>query len=680
MSYFTEPIETEQLWSRNMMGMIWNSKENFDTQIINKIDVLFKSRQKDSVTGKSKIIYSLPKDKYASKLGFGRLYSKGFETFENEVRGSLCAAYYYDIDVQNCHPTLLHQFAQKIFGIDSPETKKFCANRDAYYKEIDINKDVAKSEIFRILYGGTCSFPALQPLKQECDSLAIKIAQHPTYADLFAACSKANENNPLGSLLSYVLQTEERKVMLCMREFFIQFGWSVDVLCYDGIMIRKQKDKLFSENLLLEAEQYILNKTGYVVKLTNKPFSCLNIEENNQLISQDILINDSYAAEQLIKLAGDTVLQYNGEYFCLINDVWCRGEAALRSLIHLHKDKLVFRQIANTKIKIFDYGGCEKNITPLLKQLPLYIPKKDLPIKFEYCYFDTLPSQEGLQRFLELITLWTQNNDLLKQYVLNWFAHLIQKPKENPGVMLIVTGAKGCGKDTVVDFLLQFVIGKEFGNSYNKTAQFFDFYDIGKRNKLLVRLEEANRELCLKNQDTLKTYITSATMEINQKHKDACIVDNFTRYIFTTNKGNPVAFTDQERRFVLLPCSAEKQSQASYWEETREVLFTKETGKAVGEYLATLDISNFNPRVYPSTSYQEGVIETEVSPEERFINEWDGVEVNASKFFELYRDFCFVSNYTPCTNSSTFGKKLINFIRDNKIKKRMLDGRTFYSK
>lgn len=685
MALFTEPIETEQLWSRKVMGELWACQDELDPALVTKLTSLYKNKQKDSLVGKTTIKYKLGSQKddaIAGKMGFGRLTSQGFETFECEARGSLCGDYYHDIDVVNCHPTIMYQFSQKLFGDTMEECKKFCENRNEYYKEIADSKEDAKTGIFRVLYGGASPLPKLMPFKQEADILAHKLSKHTDYVKLFEALKKAGKSNIFGSFLSYILQTEERKIMLTMRDFFRSEGWSVDVLCYDGIMVRKRNGFFIDTTLLERCKAAVLEKTTYSIQLSEKPFSKYtlpDVEEDKKILPASLLINDSYAAEKLAKIAGPTLLQSNGDIYCCLDGVWKTGESAIRSLIHLHQKQLVFRQMGPLGVKIYDYGGNERNIPSVLKQLTHYAKSGKQPIQFSYSLVTSDSAIGAVDRFLELVNLWTRNDAILTEYVLNWFAHMIQRPTENPGVMLIVTGKKGCGKDTLASFIQEYVIGPTYSSCYNKTQQFFDFYD-SKKNKVFIRLEEANRMECIKNQDTLKSWVTSDSIEINAKHKEKITVPNYLRFIFTTNKGNPVAFTDNERRFVILPCSDEKVGKSDFWVETRKLLFNDEAGKAVGEYLEQRDLTSFNVRQYPTNQYQEDVIECEKSSEELFIQNWDGEEVTAAALFELYRDYCSANSLPFVQSSKGFANKLLNFLRDGLVeKKRKKDG-VYYEK
>jgi len=108
----------------------------------------------------------------------------------------------------------------------------------------------------------------------------------PAYAELLRYVRK-QDTNTYGSFLSHIIQTEERKVMMAMRTSFMNQGFSVDVLTYDGVMLRKDKKKLMDDNIRV-AENDILSATQYNIKLLNKPFEYFEMSEEQKEHSEEI--------------------------------------------------------------------------------------------------------------------------------------------------------------------------------------------------------------------------------------------------------------------------------------------------------------------------------------------------------------------------------------------------------
>ena len=188
----------------------------------------------------------------------------------------------------------------------------------------------------------------------------------------------------------------------------------------------------------------------------------------------------------------------------------------------------------------------------------------------------------------------------------------------------------------------------------------------------------------MENASELKAMITSVFTTVNPKGSKEITSDNFSRYIFTTNKANPVDMTQNERRFVLLACSKDKQGNHEFWTKIRKYLFTPEAGSAVAHYLMNKDIYGFNPRQLPVNEFQQSIIESEQTSEEKFINDtedgWDGKETKSSILYAQYKSYCEAHSLPSAGNANWFGVKLQPMVRDKLIINSIRDGCSYYSK
>lgn len=666
------------------------------------VDVLQKLLIKDGISHKDKtdlqryrkrrinanevlIPYDFGKEQKA--LQIGRIHPHpycGLAVFPKDIRAALAQKYYWDIDIENAQPNLLLVLAKK-YNVECPALQEYCLQRVEILQEIclthEVNKEEAKQICISVVFGGfRYQHPILPKMYLELKELSIVLA-----ADnhkLFSKCK--DSSNPLATCLSVYVQNEERLVLQQLDSFFTSKDRSMDVLIYDGGLVRKTSGELeFPSSLLREAEAYILDKTGYSLRLAVKPLThTFDFQERDAILPSTVLINDEYAAKTFVGLVGDRLRKVDDCLWILGGDgKWSNSQEALRYLISEYSSRLVFKQQGPMGIKIFDYGGNEDKIPKLIKQVGLHAHPGVFPLQLSYTLEDTQgDTQEPLELFLDLVKILTSHQDELENYLLNWLAHMLQKPFELPGVALIVTGKKGYGKDTLFDFLGEFVIGSQYFTNYTENSQFFDHYDTLKAQKLMVKLEEADRTICMKNASSLKGMITGNKMVVNPKNKPSFQTSNFCRFVLTTNKGNPVEFSDGERRYVLLASSGEKKGDLPYWVNIRKKLFTSWGGRQVAEYLLARDISNFIPQALPKNEYQEAVVESEISIEERFIEHWDGEECPIKELFKIANNFCSHHNYPPFENTLSFGRRLLSPIRDGKLLKRSSNGDTFYRK
>jgi hypothetical protein len=245
-----------------------------------------------------------------------------------------------------------------------------------------------------------------------------------------------------------------------------------------------------------------------------------------------------------------------------------------------------------------------------------------------------------------------------------YFAHMLQKPCDLPGVALVLTGEKRIGKDTLGDFLQKFVVGDSLCTNYTKNSQFFGTHDMGKINKFLIKLEETSKKDCFENASELKATITARQCTANPKGVQEITADNFARFIFTTNKSNPVDMSDGEGRFVLLKCSRDRKGDDEFWKEVRSVLFTKEAGRDVADYLLGIDVSEYRVRVLPKNDYQVAVVESEETSEEKFVKQLTGEPMRMTELYEAYKEYCVANSLPYAKDASWFGRNLQTCVRN----------------
>lgn len=228
---------------------------------------------------------------WAAERGCGRVYAtqKGsLETLPRPLRANLCANTYWDVDMENAQPNLLHQLARRN-GLSTPNLKYYCKNREKVFELLAPTmggRKAVKEAIIATLYGARVS--ELEPLRKEMDALADILRQQPDWIALYegaiqnegvkvAAAAAAlpprgHRSNVIGAFLAHVAQTIERQCLDSLDEFYTQRDRSVDSLAYDGLMIRKLEDETSLEPALLrEAEVFVNEHTDWSIVLAIKP-------------------------------------------------------------------------------------------------------------------------------------------------------------------------------------------------------------------------------------------------------------------------------------------------------------------------------------------------------------------------------------------------------------------------
>ena len=181
-------------------------------------------------------------------------------------------------------------------------------------------------------------------------------------------------------------------------------------------------------------------------------------------------------------------------------------------------------------------------------------------------------------------------------YILDWCAHIVQRPWEKPGVALVLKGKKGTGK-TLLTHILARVIGRQNALITADGEGLFARFNWHVADKLLIGAEEAffgnKRDL----NDRLKHLLTGDEIEVEQKFGHRISMRSMHRMIMTSNHANVIEMSDDERRFFVCEVSDKRRGDDSYFAPLWRVA-NGEDDVALAAFmyeLKTRDITNWNP-------------------------------------------------------------------------------------
>ncbi len=181
-------------------------------------------------------------------------------------------------------------------------------------------------------------------------------------------------------------------------------------------------------------------------------------------------------------------------------------------------------------------------------------------------------------------------------YILDWSAHMVQRPWEKPNVALVLRGRKGTGK-TLLTQILARVVGRSNTLITANGKKLFEKFNWHLADKLLVGAEEAffvgNREL----NDQLKHLLTGDEIEVEQKYGQRISMKSMHRVIMTSNHDQVVAASADERRFFVCDVSDKRRGDDSYFAPLVRMIKGDDnaTLAAFMYELQTRDITNWKP-------------------------------------------------------------------------------------
>jgi hypothetical protein len=508
-------------------------------------------------------------------------------------------------------------------------------------------------------------------------------------------------------------------------------------LIHDGGLVARTKEGPFDPAILTLCEARVQERLGISISLAEKEWGAV-VQVPAQLPAKAIktmakkairpvgrpkkVYHENVGADQAEEGAGedeDAKGPVKGVTWAMYTAMKTQFEAAhfyyvpTNTYVEVSPKGLRYYEIKHAK-EYFDIGwafGGETNFTRRVSFLDVwrmdpdrrsihridFTPTDDphvfyMPVELEHIKsssVETTVEEEAdlLDIFQTLVKAASGEDASLTEYLMNYFAHMLQKPLEQPGVAIILTGAKGVGKDTLLDFLRLHVIGPAFSHNYTETRQFFDKHDVDRKDKFFIKVEDSDSALCKQHAKDLRARITARESTINPKGRDPITYNNYARYFFTANQAVPVGINDdndRERRFAILAVSAMLKGNTEFWVRCYTRLFTDKGGKVIGQYLMGRDLNQFQVRLLPKNEYQENLYEVERTPEQRFLEDgWKtGEEWSSAQAFRNYQTFCNDNGFPKWTETALgFGQKLAYFVMQRKLTKRIGRSRVaFYKK
>jgi len=240
--------------------------------------------------GKVKVLYK-------QKLGVGRYFavnSMSLQSITRQIRQTISNGIYMDIDMKNCHPNILLFICDNL-NIPCEILRKYCNNRDEFFKENNLTKSVGKQLMLSILNGGKADYKKLEnPSDDITEFLEVEVPNiHDKICLLFKEIfknhkktrkAKGKDYNHKASLINHILCDIESKILEVMSDFF---GHNKnEVLCFDGIMLLYSHSITFKKLSLVNStdinsqntpdlqgcEKAIYDKLKIKIQLDVKPF------------------------------------------------------------------------------------------------------------------------------------------------------------------------------------------------------------------------------------------------------------------------------------------------------------------------------------------------------------------------------------------------------------------------
>lgn len=228
--------------------------------------------------------------------------------------------------------------------------------------------------------------------------------------------------------------------------------------------------------------------------------------------------------------------------------------------------------------------------------------------------------KKSCRRFIaHLREVFCAGNEEHYTYLIGYFAHMVQKPWEKPGVAIVAKGKKGAGKDSIFEYVGQMI--KLHYITIATKDQFIGKFNQHQEKCLLLHVQEGFWAGNKQDEGPLKYLITSPHVMIEPKGMNAFPIKSILRICISSNEKWVVPATEDERRFFAVNVSDKHRRDHKYFDAFRQEM-NGDGPAALLDYLQNYDISDFQVRDVPDS---EALAEQKIEGLKNVERWWHGV-------------------------------------------------------
>jgi hypothetical protein len=683
MTLQTKCYETTQYFDRKMMSLLW-SNTKIDKAERDKLKMLYDTKKKKSTEineCSASVMYKLTVTT-PGRLGYGRYYSHpvGLERLEKSVRGTLCRKLYDDLDIVNCHPVIIHQYAKRHFNQDMPNLLYYISNRDAVFaqmkKDFYLSKEEVKTQILKVLYGGLPAWlfdyepfiknldiaPKLfEDISEEMKILTGALIARKDHDELYQALKRDKGSNVKGRFLSLIVQREERTCLDALIAYITSQNLHADVPSYDGCMIRGVGS--CTPEIIAGTEKAIFDATGYAVRLAIK---AMDYYTEEALVSSHVKENDEY---QTLKNKWEA----DHFYFKPLNTI-CeidRSNNIKHYDIGHSMEAFNMWKLKEDEKEILFLDKWRKDPTRrVIEEFVMKMPEECLP--HEYSLFKGFAYQritcdvteeersKYITFFEDLLHAVCNDEPEVYTYLLKYFGHLIQCPfKKTDVAIYLCSYQQGTGKDTFMGIIGR-VIGSQHFAHYSDAETYWGKHNTMKEGAIIEYMEDADESYTKGHVGAMKSRITGSSITVQPKGKTEYNCPNIANQIATLQDPKLFSFEDSDRRGNLIMCSSRLKNID--WKEKYKMIIDPKFTFTIGKYLENVILGEWNPRLFPETEFKQEVKNITRQSEKIFLEQYTNAEwVSSVDFFKEYKLYCQENDLPHAMNTKSFGLRILPY-------------------
>lgn len=215
---------------------------------------------------------------------------------------------------------------------------------------------------------------------------------------------------------------------------------------------------------------------------------------------------------------------------------------------------------------------------------------------------------------------YTKDDDFY-EYILNWFAYIIQNINDKTGVCVLLKSNQGSGKNTFTNVLAEILNGYSEINITSLEDITSEFNMVLENKKLIVCNELGSLIKSKTDFDKLKSIWTDKIIRVGDKYIAKRQVESPINGILLTNNFDVVKIESSDRRYLCLETSDCMINNTKYFKELYEEIKSDGFYEHLTSYFKNRNIDKFQPSIIPKTNLKESLKTLIVDDVADFIDE-----------------------------------------------------------
>lgn len=295
-----------------------------------------------------------------------------------------------------------------------------------------------------------------------------------------------------------------------------------------------------------------------------------------------------------------------------------------------------------------------------------------------------VPDEKKVMVWLDHIKLVLCNNDeALFNYFKIYFKHILVNPMTKTGVVIIVKGKQGSGKNAAFDIFFRYVLGANLALTTPRMDLVTGRFNAIRESLIMCLFDEAVDNSDRAAMNAFKNLITALETHIERKGKDPVRLDDFCNYIVVSNQDFASFIEESDRRALCIETNDSMINNREYFSNYWGTLENEYAGKDIFHWLIQkVEIpSNWHPQNIPTTAYKQELKKIQSNTCIKFLldlyeklcdsDDDEDYELTVDMMYIRYTTFCENSRCRNIMSKQAFGRCSKNYFEHTRDTKGM---------